>query len=152
MNETKKKILYVITKSNYGGAQRYVYELATGLPKDTFDVVVAFGGNGLLKEKLESAGMRTRTIENFERDIHFFKEFKAYKELKKIIQEEAPDIVHLNSSKAAALGAYAARACGIKKSSSLHMAGPSLKTDHFYGEELFGLFPGSPFVNQTKLF
>jgi glycosyltransferase involved in cell wall biosynthesis len=115
MTPERKKILYVITKSNFGGAQRYVYELATGLPKDTYDVVVAFGGNGLLKEKLESAGIRTQTIENFERDIHFFKEFRAYKELKKIIKEEDPDIVHLNSSKAAALGAYAARSCGIKK-------------------------------------
>jgi glycosyltransferase involved in cell wall biosynthesis len=115
MTPERKKILYVITKSNFGGAQRYVYELATELPRDTFEVVVAFGGNGILKEKLESAGIRTRTVENFERDIHFFKEFNAYKELKKIIEEESPDIVHLNSSKAAALGAYAARACGIKK-------------------------------------
>ena len=114
-NKDKIKILYVITKSNFGGAQRYVYELATGLPKDAYNVVVASGGNGLLKEKLESAGIRTRTIENFERDIHFFKEFRAYKELKKILQGETPDIVHLNSSKAAALGAYAARVCGIKK-------------------------------------
>lgn len=115
MTPERKKILYVITKSNFGGAQRYVYELATELPKDAFEVVVAFGGNGLLKEKLESAGIRTRTIENFERDIHFFKEFHAYAELKKILKEENPDIVHLNSSKAAALGAYASRACGIKK-------------------------------------
>ena len=34
MNENKepvRKIFYVITKSNWGGAQKYVYDLATGL-------------------------------------------------------------------------------------------------------------------------
>ncbi|QQR64864.1 hypothetical protein IPH92_04920 [Candidatus Kaiserbacteria bacterium] len=49
--ENLKKILFIITKSNFGGAQRYVYELATGLSKDEFDVVVAFGGSGILKRK-----------------------------------------------------------------------------------------------------
>ena len=42
----KTKILYIITKSNFGGAQKYVYDLATSLPRDRFDIVVAFGGNG----------------------------------------------------------------------------------------------------------
>ena len=41
--EEKKKILYVITKGNFGGAQRYVYDLATSLPKDKFEVLVACG-------------------------------------------------------------------------------------------------------------
>ena len=50
----RKKVLFVITKSNFGGAQRYVFELATTLPKDQYDTVVAFGGNGFLKEKLEA--------------------------------------------------------------------------------------------------
>ncbi len=39
MSTPRKKILYVITKSNWGGAQRYVYDLATAYAPD-YDVVV----------------------------------------------------------------------------------------------------------------
>src|SRR3989344_5655297 len=53
----KKKILFVITKSNWGGAQRYVYDLATSLPKEEFEVVVTFGQKGQLAEKLEKVGI-----------------------------------------------------------------------------------------------
>lgn len=111
----RKKILYIITKSNFGGAQRYVYELATNLPQDTFDVTVAFGGNGLLKQKLEEAGIKTRTIHSFERDINFTKEFKSLFELYSLIKEVNPDIVHLNSSKAGGTGALVSRFLGVKK-------------------------------------
>ena len=37
MDERKRKILYVITKGNWGGAQRYVFDLAAHLPKDRFE-------------------------------------------------------------------------------------------------------------------
>lgn len=115
MNTMRKKILYVITKSNFGGAQRYVYELATRLPKDAYEVAVAFGGEGILKTKLEEAGIRTRTIQSFERDISLSKELRAYGELSSIIKEERPDIVHLNSSKAGGTGALAARVDGVPR-------------------------------------
>ena len=50
-----KKILYVVTKSNWGGAQRYVFDLATNLPKERFEVAVALGGDGLLVKKLKES-------------------------------------------------------------------------------------------------
>ena len=64
MPESNKriKILYVITKSNWGGAQRYVYDIATSLDKEMFDIAVAAGGNGILIEKLNRAGIRTIPI------------------------------------------------------------------------------------------
>ena len=33
-----RKILFVITKSNWGGAQRYIYDLATNLPKENLEI------------------------------------------------------------------------------------------------------------------
>ena len=45
---TPKKVLFCITKSNWGGAQRYVYNLATNLPKEAYTVSVALGGTGVL--------------------------------------------------------------------------------------------------------
>ncbi len=114
MERRKKKILYVITKSNFGGAQRYVFELATALKADGHDVAVAFGGSGVLKEKLEATGIRAHVIKNFERDINLVKEFRAMYELRDIIRRERPDILHLNSSKAGGTGAFVGRLTGVK--------------------------------------
>lgn len=105
----KKKILFVITKSNFGGAQRYVYDLARSLPSREFEVVVAFGGEGLLKEKLTQANIRTVPIEGLERDINLFNEFSVFSQLMKLFKEERPDVVHLNSSKIGGIGALAGR-------------------------------------------
>ncbi len=115
MQSKKTKILYVITKSNFGGAQRYIFELATHLPKDEFNIMVAFGGDGLLKEKLEGAGIKTYTIKNFERNISIFKEVGAMWELFLLMRSYRPDIVHLNSSKAGGSGAFIARLLGVPR-------------------------------------
>lgn len=105
----RKKILYVITKSNWGGAQRYVYDLATSLPRDRFDVAVACGGDGLLTEKLRAHNIHIFSVKSFQRDISFTKEFLSFFELLEIYRTYTPDVVHLNSSKAGGLGALAAR-------------------------------------------
>lgn len=105
----RKKILYVITKSNWGGAQRYVYDLATSLPSDRYDVSVACGGDGPLTEKLRAHNMPIFSVKSFQRDISFTKELLSFFELLEIYRTYKPDVVHLNSSKAGGLGALAAR-------------------------------------------
>ena len=110
----KKKVLFVITKSNWGGAQRYVYDLATNLPKDQFDVAVAFGQEGLLAKKLREAGIKTFPIASLQRDISLITDVKSFFELLRLFKSVRPDIVHLNSSKAGGLGALAARMAGVK--------------------------------------
>lgn len=112
---TKKKILFVITKSNWGGAQKYVYDLATALPKDTFDVSVAFGQTGLLAKKLEAARINTCPISSLQRDISVTADVKSFFELLQLFRTEKPDVVHLNSSKAAGIGALAARIARVPK-------------------------------------
>ncbi len=104
----KKKILFIITKSNWGGAQRYVYDLARAL-SPSYECTVALGGNGILRTKLETAGIKTISIPSLERDISIGKEFAAFFFLMKLLRKESYDIVHLNSSKAGGLGALAAR-------------------------------------------
>ena len=77
----RKKILYIITKSVWGGAQKYVFDLATGLPKDEFEVFVASGGREFLAEKIRRAEIPYFEIKNFQRDINFFKDIFAFFEL-----------------------------------------------------------------------
>lgn len=113
-----QKVLIVITKSApFGGAQRYVYDVATGLPKDQFDVCVALGlpaasaaqagGDGPLKHKLEAAGISTVTIPHLQRDVSVLKEFRVFFFLLALLYRERPDILHLNSSKIGGLGVVA---------------------------------------------
>jgi glycosyltransferase involved in cell wall biosynthesis len=111
----KKKILFVITKSNWGGAQRYVYDLATALPKDGFDVSVAFGQPGLLATKLDEAGIITHPILSLQRDVSLVSDLKSFFELLRLFRTERPDVVHLNSSKAGGVGALAARITGVPR-------------------------------------
>lgn len=105
--ERRKKILFLITKTNWGGAQQYVYDLATSLPKERFEAVVAGGGNGALFAKLRSRGVRTVSVRGLQRDVGIASELRALWEIVRIIKKERPDVLHLNSSKAAGLGAFA---------------------------------------------
>ena len=115
MIKTKKKILYCITKGNWGGAQKYAYDLATTLPKDQYEVVVLLGIDGELTKKLQAKNIRTIVLNNLPREISLIKVFFGFLKLLKIFRQEKPDIIHLNSSKMGFLGAWAGRLAGIKK-------------------------------------
>jgi glycosyltransferase involved in cell wall biosynthesis len=110
-----RKVLYVITKSNWGGAQRYVFDLATRLPRDEFDVAVAYGEPGALATRLREAGITTYELTSMRRDISLFTDWRSFWELVRLFKKEKPDVVHLNSSKAGGVGALAARVAGVKK-------------------------------------
>jgi glycosyltransferase involved in cell wall biosynthesis len=107
------KILYLITKSNWGGAQKYVYDLATAFSARGHEVTVAFGGHGELAEKLESARIRTLSLDTLVRDMSIVKEFKSSVALYRILRKEKPDVLHVNSSKAGGLGSLLGRLAGI---------------------------------------
>ncbi|MFA6050249.1 MAG: glycosyltransferase family 4 protein [Candidatus Paceibacterota bacterium] len=113
MNDKNKKILFVITKSNFGGAQRYVLDLATTLSKKGYDIAVASGGKGVLVRKLLEQGIRSLDITGMGRDVSLFGDLRAALSLWHIIEKERPDVIHLNSSKAG-IGALVARLCGVK--------------------------------------
>src|SRR3989338_6435442 len=116
MNEElrKKKILYVITKSNWGGAQRYVYDLAVHFGADEkYEIVVALGGTGELKRKLGEKNIRVVELAGLKRDIKILGDIRAFFEILKLLHEEKPNIVHLNSSKAGLLGSIAAFFCRL---------------------------------------
>lgn len=115
MQVEKKKLFICITKSNWGGAQKYVFDIATNTPRDQFDTTVLLGGTGDLKTKLENAGVKTLLLENSQRNINILKEIGLLFELVKLFRKEKPDIIHLNSSKMGLVGAFAGRITGVKK-------------------------------------
>ena len=105
----------MITKGNFGGAQKYVYDLATKLPLDHYNPVVAMGEPGVLEEMLGSHGIRTIRVRGLQRDVNFFKEFAALRELIALFKKERPDIIHINSSKAGFTGALAGRIARVPR-------------------------------------
>ena len=114
MNEAKR-ILYVITKASWGGAQRYVYDLALASKSAGYEVSVAYGEPGQLAERLATADIRTIRVASLVRDIKSGSDSRAFAELRRVIREARPDVIHLNSSKAAGLGALAARLEGVPR-------------------------------------
>lgn len=93
----RKRVLYIITKSDTGGAQKYVRDLATNLDKNKFEAKILYGGTDLkwLSNKIKPHSL-------------FLNDWLATFELFKTFRREQPNIIHLNSSKAGVLGSIAA--------------------------------------------
>ncbi|MDP2709131.1 MAG: glycosyltransferase family 4 protein [bacterium] len=114
-----KKILYFITQSEYGGAQRYVFDLAHNL-KAEFQVAVALGeqgNNGTLAKILDKNNIKYYIIPHLKRGISPLNEIMTLYEIIKLIKQHQPDIIHLNSSKISILGSLAALIINIRVTS-----------------------------------
>ena len=114
----KKKIIFVITKSVWGGAQKYVYDLAVNLPKENFEALVAGGPepekarSGANRQislvlRLQEKNIPYFEIKSFQRDINFFKEIFSFFEILNILFKTKPDIIHVSSSKAGGVAGVA---------------------------------------------
>lgn len=111
MSQSEKlRVLLVVTKSNFGGAQRYVFEIADTLHKNGHAVAVASaGGTGELIDRLQARGITHLPIKQLSRDVAIRQELQAVVTLYKHVSAYKPDVVHLNSSKAGGLGAVVCR-------------------------------------------
>ena len=104
----KKKILYIV-ESFGSGVFSFLVDLTNGICND-FDITIAYG---VREETLDNFkdyfndNIKFIKVENFTRNINPSKDLKALKEIKKIVKEVKPDIVHLHSSKAGVLGRLA---------------------------------------------
>lgn len=110
-----KRLLYVITKSNWGGAQRYVYDLAVAAQQKGHTVRVASGREGELTDRLREAGVSVFPIPSMQRDVNAGDDLSVFFELISLIRHFKPDVVHGNSSKAGALVSLAARLLGVRR-------------------------------------
>jgi glycosyltransferase involved in cell wall biosynthesis len=110
-----KKILYIITQSELGGAQRYILDLAKNL-KEEFEISVAFGEQGekgKLARKLAENSINHYTVPYLKRAISPINDFLAFISIIKLIKKLRPDIIHLNSSKISIIGSLAAKSCYV---------------------------------------
>ncbi|MEK7072844.1 MAG: glycosyltransferase [Patescibacteria group bacterium] len=113
--KTDRSLLLVVTQSDLGGAQRYVLTMARAAAVFGWRVTVAAGpdpstasldaardeiGAGGLAAACADAGITYRTVTTLRRNIHPRSDLAAVRELRRLIRELRPDVVHANSSKA----------------------------------------------------
>lgn len=106
-------VLYVVTLSEWGGAQRYVYDLATRLGAAGFSATVACAPGGPLVDRLRAAGVPVHEVPELVRSIRPLTDLRALWKLYRLIRRLRPDIVHCNSSKAGILGRLATWLAGV---------------------------------------
>lgn len=106
----RKRLLFIITQSEFGGAQRFLAQLIAHLELEHFEIAIVSGpdGNEEIKGILPE-GVRYISAKHLRRNPNIFNDIASVFELKKIIAKFQPDALFLNSSKAGFIGSLAAR-------------------------------------------
>ena len=111
------KILHVITRLVQGGAQLNTVMCCDAQKKTGHDVTLAFGPifgpEGSLLDMAHDAGVATRELPSMVREVSLKHDRAAGAELRELIRELKPDVVHTHSSKAGYLGRLAAWDCDV---------------------------------------
>ncbi|MGD0077777.1 MAG: glycosyltransferase family 4 protein [Sedimentisphaerales bacterium] len=106
------KIVHIITRLILGGAQENTLISCKLLARRGHEVTLttgpALGPEGDLYEQAEGQGFDFIILDDLRRQINPHYDVPAYFQIKKVLRELKPDIVHTHSAKAGILGRYAA--------------------------------------------
>ncbi len=112
---SKKKILHIVEAFG-GGIYSFIVDLLKETNEDK-EIVVCYSRRKQTPENFEkdfNKNIKFIEIKNFERSINLVKDLKAFFEVRNIIKQEKPDIIHLHSSKAGFIGRFATNGKRIK--------------------------------------
>src|SRR3954467_13296249 len=102
------KILYLITKSERGGAQIHVLDLLRTL-RDHIEPVVACGEDGFLLEECRKLGIEVHIVPELVHPIRPLQDARAVWAVSSLLRRCCPDIIHGHTGKAGLI----ARAAGV---------------------------------------
>ena len=106
------KILHVITRLILGGAQQNTVLSATEQVRAGHDVAIAFGPiygpEGSLLEDARASGAALHEMSHLRRAVNPCHDALAYRQLRRLIAQLKPDLVHTHSSKAGIVARFAA--------------------------------------------
>lgn len=111
--DRKIKVLFVITQSEIGGAQRFFLELLPRLNPEKYEIAIAVGSDSSPSQEFTNSitklGFKIFNLNCLQRNPGFllFKDWRAVFELRKLIKSFRPDTLFLNSSKAGFIGSLA---------------------------------------------
>jgi glycosyltransferase involved in cell wall biosynthesis len=115
----KKKLLYVITRGEIGGAQKHVADLIGDLRHD-FSIAAAIGGGGYLPQSLQALGVPVYELRHMAHSISPAADARAIRELLAVMRAYQPELVHVHSSKAGLLGRIAASIARLPSVYTVH--------------------------------
>lgn len=105
MNTQEIRILHVIARLNVGGTARYLTQLAQHLPNKGITTFIATGNvQGDEVEDFSASNFDVIRIPTLGRRINPLADYKAHKELKKIVERLKPDLIHTHTFKAGLIG------------------------------------------------
>ncbi|MHB1702519.1 MAG: glycosyltransferase, partial [Acidobacteriaceae bacterium] len=113
MTDNHLRILQVITGSDWGGAQQHLLWLSEGLRERGFAVSVACQPEGYLVDRLRAEGFDVLPLPHMARRIAPADDWRTFRQLRRILRELRPALVHAHSSKAGALARLAAAREGV---------------------------------------
>lgn len=107
------RVAHVITRLILGGAQENTLFTCEDLLRQYGDNVLlitgpAIGPEGSLMDRARRSGVSLELIPAMRRAIHPWHDAVAYRQLKRVLREYNPDVVHTHSAKAGILGRAAA--------------------------------------------
>ncbi len=94
------KILIVVTKSEIGGVQVFVLNLARALKEIGYNVEVAAGEGNYLSNELTKETIPFHYLDSLKRNASIFASFYFIYDLHKLLKKNNYDLLHLNSSNA----------------------------------------------------
>ncbi len=123
------KILYLITKSEIGGAQTHVAQLVNFFVENNHEVAVMSMPGGWLENETKNSGAKFFSNNYFSNNLNPIRFFLAIKIVQKLVGEFKPDLVACHSTAAGFIGRIA-----------IWNSIPTIYTAHGWSFE-----PGTPF-------
>jgi len=103
------KILYLVTKSEAGGAQTHIYQLSKYFIEKGNKVAIMGYPGGWLEEEVGKLGIKFYPNRHFSNIPDPIRIFKALKEIKKAVEDFKPDLISCHSTAAGFVGRLAVR-------------------------------------------
>ena len=101
------RILYVITRSEVGGAQVVVLTYLRSL-RESADLALVTGEEGFLANEARALGITVFVVPQLVPQVSLRMDWRAVRALYQVIRAYKPDLVHAHSSKAGLIGRVAA--------------------------------------------
>lgn len=99
----KKRLLYLVTRAEHGGAQVHVLDLLRGM-QPHYNLALGVGEKGFLTDAAVELGIPVYHLPNLVQPISPRHDFYAFRETVDIIRQFRPDLIHAHSSKAGMIG------------------------------------------------
>ena len=104
MTNKRLKILYLVTKSEAGGAQTHIYQLSKYFMEKENEVAIMSCPGGWLEEEVKKIGVKFYPNKYFSNIPDPIRIFKAMKEIRKVVNDFKQDLVSYHSTAAGFLG------------------------------------------------